>query len=142
MKTLPQTLLVLHCLVGSIGILLFLGEGMYMMQAHNALQDMPDGPRMLFRSAHIYTLLLASFHLAFASITAVWKPIFPLIIIASGLSFLSFIFISYGFFNESFAADLNRPISKLGLFSMFAVALILSLNAIFVRLGFGQALDQ
>ncbi|GAA6151119.1 hypothetical protein NBRC116587_05380 [Pseudoteredinibacter isoporae] len=112
------------------------------MEAHNALQDLDDGPRMLFRSAHIYTLLLAGLHLALAAIGPIWRPLYWPMILASGLCIAGLLLVSYGFFMESFAVDLNRPLLKMGLFGVFGAAVILAINGISRSLRLGQALNE
>ena len=53
-----------HFWLGITGTLLFILTGQYMDKVHNHLQKMADGPRMLYRSAHIYLLLAAVVNLA------------------------------------------------------------------------------
>ncbi len=141
LKALPKSLLVIHCFLGVFGIMLFLGQGIYMTEAHNALSNMADGPRMLFRSAHIYTLLLASLHLALAALSNVWRPLYWPMIGASLVSILSLLAVCYGFFFESFAEDLNRSMTKFGLFGLFGASIVLALNAICQGLGIGAPIE-
>jgi hypothetical protein len=47
----------LHLSVGTLGVVAFLLTGQYMHWAHSHLQGMPDGPRLFYRSSHIYLLL-------------------------------------------------------------------------------------
>jgi hypothetical protein len=49
----------LHFVVGLLGIVAFVLTGQYMDKVHAHLDGMADGPRMIYRSAHIY-LLFAS----------------------------------------------------------------------------------
>ncbi|MBB6520484.1 hypothetical protein [Pseudoteredinibacter isoporae] len=109
-----------------------------MMQVHNALQDLADGPRMLFRSAHIYTLLMATVHLGLAAIGPIWRPLYWPMILASGLCIIGLLLVSYGFFVESFVTDLNRPLLKMGLFAVFGATVLLAANAISHNLGLGK----
>ncbi len=46
----------IHFAVGVAGVFMFLLSGQYMHAVHHHLQEMDPGPRMLFRSAHIYLL--------------------------------------------------------------------------------------
>jgi hypothetical protein len=46
----------MHLVIGTLGMAVFLGSGQYMHWVHGHLQGMPDGPRMLYRSSHIYLL--------------------------------------------------------------------------------------
>jgi len=47
---------VIHLVVGFAGLTAFVASGVYMAWVHAGLQGMPDGPRLFFRSAHIYLL--------------------------------------------------------------------------------------
>ena len=49
----------LHLVVGAIALVAFVLTGQYMDRAHAHLRGMPDAPRLLFRSAHIYLLFAA-----------------------------------------------------------------------------------
>src|SRR6185369_14880485 len=45
----------------------FLLTGQFMDRFHHHLADMPDGPRMLYRSRHIYILMSGLVHLGIGS---------------------------------------------------------------------------
>lgn len=45
-----------HIAVGVVGLLAFAVTGQYMAIVLRGLADMPDGPRMLYRSAHLYLM--------------------------------------------------------------------------------------
>ena len=49
----------LHLAVGAAALVAFALSGQYMDRAHDHLRGMPDAPRLLFRSAHIYLLFAA-----------------------------------------------------------------------------------
>jgi hypothetical protein len=53
----------LHLLCGVLGLAIFLATGQYMDRWLNHLDGMPDGPRALYRSGHIYILFSASLNL-------------------------------------------------------------------------------
>jgi hypothetical protein len=53
----------LHLAVGSLALLGFVLTGQYMDRVHAHLVGMPDGPRLLYRSAHIYLLFAALLNL-------------------------------------------------------------------------------
>jgi MFS family permease len=46
-----------HIAFGAFVILAFLLTGQFMDRFHNHLEGMPDGPRMLYRTRHIFILL-------------------------------------------------------------------------------------
>ena len=58
-----KKLKLLNFIFGFVGIILFLIQGQYMDINYNHLKGMEDGPRMLFRSAHIYFLLASIINL-------------------------------------------------------------------------------
>lgn len=49
--------------VGMVALLAFILTGQYMDRVHDHLAGMPDGPRLLYRSAHIYLLFAALLNL-------------------------------------------------------------------------------
>ena len=53
----------LHLVTGVLGVIAFLVTGQYMDRAHAHLAGMSDGPRMIYRSAHIYLLFAALLNL-------------------------------------------------------------------------------
>src|SRR5438552_3595626 len=46
----------IHLSIGGLAVVAFLLTGQYMQWVHNHLQGMPDGPRLFYRSSHIYLL--------------------------------------------------------------------------------------
>ena len=46
----------LHLTIGMLAVVAFVLTGQYMHWVHNHLQGMPDGPRLFYRSSHIYLL--------------------------------------------------------------------------------------
>src|ERR1041385_5006139 len=47
----------LHLIFGGLVVLAFLLTGQYMDKFYNHLHGMPDGPRLLYRTRHIFILL-------------------------------------------------------------------------------------
>ena len=58
-----KKLKLLNFTFGVVGIILFLIQGQYMDFNYDHLKGMEDGPRLLFRSAHIYFLLASIINL-------------------------------------------------------------------------------
>ena len=52
-----------HLIFGLTVLVVFLLTGQYMDRYHNHLQFMADGPRMLYRSRHIFILMSGLLHL-------------------------------------------------------------------------------
>ena len=101
-----------------------------MYHAHAALEGLNDGPRMLYRSAHIYFLLASIINL----LAGVYvKPvsngyrkftqsIISIIIIVAPVIFLA------AFFIEPNLDKLARPYSSIALYALFGSALLLMIN--------------
>ncbi|HUF30650.1 MAG TPA: hypothetical protein VMM77_08270, partial [Gemmatimonadaceae bacterium] len=53
----------LHLAVGMLALLVFILTGQYMDRVHEHLTGRPDGPRLLYRSAHIDLLFAALLNL-------------------------------------------------------------------------------
>jgi hypothetical protein len=52
-----------HVIFGLTLLVVFLLTGQYMDRYHNHLEFMPDGPRMMYRSRHIFILMSGLLHL-------------------------------------------------------------------------------
>jgi hypothetical protein len=111
-----------HVLVGIFGIVIFVLTGQYMSIFLRGMVDMPDGPRLLYRTSHLYLMwsslvnLLVGVYLVVASnkSSRVWQ------FVASSLLLAGPPLILMGFFLESQATDLVRPFC--GLANYFALA--------------------
>ncbi len=113
---------------GILGIVLFVIQGQYMDIYYDHLRGMEDGPRMLFRSSHIYFLLASIINLC---IGVYWqvkneKTIFIKFIV-SFIAIISPIFLLLGFFYEPFLEELLRPYSRIGLYALFGLGILLSI---------------
>ena len=124
MKYLPR----LHFWVGLLGILAFLATGQYMHHVLDYLNGMADGPRLLFRSAHIYLLLTALLNLALGiymqpsalRVHAVLHTVVSVTILLSPWAMLG------GFFIGAQENTLARPLIQMNLYALFAVAIALT----------------
>ena len=52
-----------HLIFGALILVAFLLTGQYMDRVHAHLHNMPDGPRMLYRTRHIFILFSGLLHL-------------------------------------------------------------------------------
>jgi hypothetical protein len=123
MKRLPR----LHFWTGFVGILVFLASGQYMFHAHGHLAGMADGPRMLYRSAHIYLLLCSILNLLIGVYLQPLNQRIPALLqyLTSGIILLSPFFMLTGFFLDPLGSELHRPVTRLGLYALFAIAVLL-----------------
>lgn len=103
-----------HLIVGTAGFIAFVLTGQYMSLVHNYLQGMADGPRLFFRSAHIYllwssllNLLLGCYLTRFTSGAAR-----PLQFLASLAILAGPFLLGFSFFFEQYHPALTRPIGR------------------------------
>lgn len=122
-----------HLIFGLVVLVVFLLTGQYMDRYFNHLEGMPDGPRMLYRTRHIFILLAGLLNLGLgtylrtreSSVRRIVQVLgSTLIVTATGL------FIA-GFFYEPKLADLETPLSHWG---MYAIA-VGTLMHVFSELG-------
>lgn len=106
-----------HLIFGLSLAVVFLLTGQYMDRFHHHLVDMADGPRMLYRSRHIYILLSALLHIGIGSYFYYrlhpWLRILQVlgsvvITIASGLMIVAF-------FYEPGLSQLYGPVTKVAI---------------------------
>lgn len=115
-----------HLIFGLLLLITFLLTGQYMDRVHQHLQFMPDGPRMLYRTRHIYILLSGLIHLGIGTYfryrSAPWRRTLQLL----GSLFIttaSLLFV-YAFFYEPRLADLKTPLSSKGMYVIVAGVLV------------------
>ena len=125
----------IHFWLGLLGILVFLATGGYMHIYHGHLREMADRPRLLYRSAHIYTLLVSVINL---SLGVYFRPSTAKLgrycqYLASSILLLSPILLVCGFFLEPPAGNLGRPFVRTGIYGLFGVGVLLVLQSLFER---------
>jgi hypothetical protein len=115
-----------HLAFGAVVILTFLLTGQYMDRVHNHLEGMPDGPRMLYRTRHIFILLSGLLNLGVGTYLRarldLWRRVCQwfgstMIMVASAL------FVA-GFFYEPTLSDLETPLSHWGTYVIVAGVLL------------------
>ena len=111
-----------HLWLGALLFVVFVLTGQYMDKVHAHLVGMPDGPRMLYRTRHIFILLTALLHLGIgAYVTArATRLLRACQWIGSALIALAGCFFIAGFFLEPLRQDLHVPLSSLGAFAALA----------------------
>ena len=121
-----------HLLTGVAGLIVFLLQGQYMDLVHGHLANMPDGPRMLYRSSHIYLLLASVLNVVLgvylrddSQLIHRWIQV-----AVSTVVLLSPIGLLAGFFLEPRMDELIRPYTRPVLYGLFGSGVLLSALAI------------
>ncbi|HEV8367228.1 MAG TPA: hypothetical protein VGQ39_04685 [Pyrinomonadaceae bacterium] len=117
-----------HLIFGFVLVIVFLLTGQYMDKVHNHLAGMPDGPRMLYRTRHIFILLSALLHLGIGSYfryrlegtRRILQLLGSLLITIAPLLFV------IGFFQEPKMLGLYTPLSHKGMY-LIAIGTLLHL---------------
>ena len=103
---------IVHLLVGVAGLVAFAETGQHMDLNLNHLASMADGPRALYRSAHIYILHSALLHFALG-LYLDRSPTLPgrlAQFLGSVLLFAALAGFLFGFYVETPPAEVERPI--------------------------------
>jgi len=115
-----------HLVIGVAGVLGFALTGQYMLLVHAGLQGMPDGPRLFFRSAHIYLLWSSLLNLVLGCYYAPVRQrilrhaqLLASLAIAAGPFLLG-----TSFFVEQYNPGLLRPAGQVAVFLAFGGALL------------------
>lgn len=109
-----------HLVFGLVAVIVFLLTGHYMDRHLEHLRGMPDGPRMLYRTRHIYILLAGLLNLGIGSYfrfhASQWRRVMQ--IAGSALIVLATILFVAGFFYEPKLANLDTPLSHWGMYAI------------------------
>jgi hypothetical protein len=121
----------LHLWVGLAGLVVFPITGLYMAQIHNGLADMADGPRMAYRTAHIYLFFASALNLLLGlyikpCVRSLWarrsETAASLILLGGPLFYI------VGFFSESQVGVGSRPITQLTTIALFIGIILLAIS--------------
>jgi hypothetical protein len=126
----------LHLGVGVLGVAVFLFTGQFMDRRLGHLEGMPDGPRALYRSAHIYILFSALLNLLLGIyvVTSYRRGVRILQYLGSTLLLIAPLLFTYGFFVETPLGTVERAMTReaiylsLGGVLVHAVAVLLDLR--------------
>lgn len=117
-----------HLIFGLVVVIVFLLTGQYMDRFHNHLQGMNDGPRLLYRTRHIFILLSGLIHLGLGSYFQYrlhpWLRILQ--ILGSAFITIASILFMIAFFYEPKLDRLYAPLSLCGMI-LIAVGTLLHL---------------
>jgi choline-glycine betaine transporter len=124
-----------HAVFGLVVVIVFLLTGQYMDRYLHHLKGMPDGPRMLFRTRHIFILLAGLLHVAigayFTSQSTQTRRLMQML--GSVLMVVATVLFVLAFFYEPKLADLKTPLSHWGMYSIFAGTLLHLLSGVDVK---------
>jgi nitric oxide reductase large subunit len=111
-----------HLLVGVIGLIIFVLTGQYMHWHFNHLQGMADGPRLMYRTAHIYILWVALLNLVLGLyVQPLENKIRRRIQQAGSLAIMiSAVFVSISFFTDSENVTFWRGWARMGIYLALA----------------------
>ena len=116
----------LHLIFGGLVVLAFLLTGQYMDKFYNHLHGMPDGPRLLYRTRHIFILLAGLLNLGigayFTYRTETWGRTLQLL--GSLLIFTASLLFLIAFFYEPSLGDLHTPLSHWGTYTIATGAVL------------------
>src|SRR5215510_16185362 len=112
----------IHLIFGVCVLIGFLLTGQYMDKYHNHMVGVPDGPRLLYRTRHIFILLSGLINLALGSYVTYRTESWRRIMQVSGSIFIlvaSLLFIT-AFFYEPTLNDLHTPLTHWGTYTIVA----------------------
>jgi len=115
-----------HLIFGAFVILAFLLTGQYMDKFYDHLVGMPDGPRLLYRTRHIFILLAGLLNLGMGAYfnyqIQTWRRTIQLL--GSLLIFAASFLFLIAFFYEPNLSDLHTPLSHWGTYTIAAGVLL------------------
>ena len=115
-----------HLIFGLLVIVVFLLTGQYMDKFLQHLDGMPDGPRMLYRTRHIFILLSGLLNLGIGTYFSYgvtrWRRVLQFI--GSGLIVVATALFVVGFFTEAKLSGLATPWSHRGMYLITYGALL------------------
>src|SRR6266576_1165950 len=111
-----------HLIFGAVVVIAFLLTGQYMDKYYNHMVGVPDGPRLLYRTRHIFILLSGLVNLAIgAYFTYRTQPVHRTIqVLGSLLIFSSSVLFLAAFFYEPRLNNLHTPLSHWGTYAIGA----------------------
>lgn len=115
-----------HIIFGLVAVVIFLLTGQYMDHYLGHLAGMPDGPRMLYRTRHIFILLAALLNLGIGAYFTLRPSQAGRItqVIGSVLIVISTVLFLVGFIYEPKLAGLETPYSHWGMYLILAGTLL------------------
>jgi len=105
-----------HLIFGLTVLVLFLLTGQYMHRVHNHLMYMPDGPRILYRTRHIFILMSGLLHVGIGTYFSYRPGNLRRILQTTGsiLITVATVLFTIAFFFEPHLEELHTPLSLAG----------------------------
>jgi hypothetical protein len=121
-----------HLIFGVVMLVAFLLTGQYMDRFHEHLRNMADGPRMLYRTRHIFILFSGLLHLGVGTYFRYRLDARRrlLQIIGSLLATIASVSFVIAFFYEPHLTHLYAPLSKAGVIMIAIGALLHALSGV------------
>ena len=121
-----------HLIFGVVMLVAFLLTGQYMDRFHEHLRNMADGPRMLYRTRHIFILFSGLLHLGVGTYFRYRLDARRrlLQIIGSLLATIASVLFVIAFFYEPHLTHLYAPLSKAGVIMIAIGALLHALSGV------------
>lgn len=125
----------IHLIAGIAGLLAFLATGLFMDRSLAHLVGMPDAPRALYRSAHIYLLFSALLNIVLGSYLVLRRSAWGKGFQYAGSLFLlgSVVMFLYGFVIETPLGQIERPVIREGIYFCLAGVLIHAMTSFTAR---------
>ena len=104
----------LHLVTGVAAMLAFIFTGQYMHWVLDHLRETPDGPRLFYRTTHIYLMWAAALNMALGCfLVQPGKSSHRVIQLVSSIAvLLGPVLLLASFFLEPFRPDLERPMAR------------------------------
>ena len=115
-----------HAALGALALVAFVLSGQYMHWGLGHLRQMPDVPRLMYRSAHIYLLLAGLLNVALGLYLEVQKPASARLTQMAGSLMLmaSPVFFGWSFWAESQQPAIERHLLRMGIYLSFGGVLL------------------
>ena len=125
-QSVPSCMKKIHLIFGACVVVAFLLTGQYMDKFYNHLHGMPDAPRLLYRTRHIFILLAGLLNLGigayFTYRTEAWGRAIQLF--GSFLIFTASVLFVIAFFYEPAVVNLRTPLSHWGTYTIAAGSIL------------------
>jgi hypothetical protein len=109
-----------HLIFGILVVIVFVLTGQYMHRVYNHLYGMPDGPRMLFRTRHIYILFAGLLNLGIGAYLCGWQERWRKVLqlLGSALVVTASVLFIAAFFYDTKLGNLQAPLSRWAIFTI------------------------
>lgn len=125
----------IHLVIGTLGFITFVLTGQYMHLVHGHLREMADGPRLLYRSSHIYLLWSSLLNVLLGCyLNPLRSGVLRAAQSIAGITILLGPFLlTTSFFVESNNPGLARPIARLAIYLALAGCVLHAMSSLWSR---------